>query len=377
MSLKIFQNNRIKFDRHEFAGSFGDMGTDFPLLIGIILASGIDVTSALVMFGLMQVLTGMIYGLPMPVQPLKAMAVLVITQKISGNILFGAGLAIGIIMLFLTATHLITWVARVVPKSVVRGIQFGLGLQLSTLALKDYLPSEGMSGYVLGASAFLLIIFLIGNKKYPAAPLVILLGIVYAFWAKIHTFPSVFGFQLPQFHAPHMADIMTGLVLLALPQLPLSICNSILATEQTAKDFFPEKSMTVQKIGFTYSFMNLLNPFFGGIPVCHGSGGLAGHHFFGARTGGSVILYGSYYLILGLFFSQGFNTIIQFFPKPILGIILVFEGMAMMRLIKDVDPKQLTITFVVGLSAVCLPYGYLVGLLVGTFLSYLGPKNHA
>jgi TonB family protein len=64
---------RVRFDRNELSGAFGDLGTDFPLVVGMVLAAGLDVTSVLVMFGLMQVLTGLAYGLPMPVQPLAAL----------------------------------------------------------------------------------------------------------------------------------------------------------------------------------------------------------------------------------------------------------------------------------------------------------------
>src|ERR1700740_1972672 len=128
---------RIRFDRNEFSGAFGDMGTDFPLIAGMILAAGLNPASVLTLFGAMQILTGLLYGMPMPAQPLKAMAVLVISQKASGAELFGAALAIGIVMLVLAATGLLTRAANVVPKAVVRGIQFGLGLQLASLALRD------------------------------------------------------------------------------------------------------------------------------------------------------------------------------------------------------------------------------------------------
>ena len=116
---------KTRFDRNELAGSFGDIGTDFPLVVSLILVAGLDPASVLVMFGVMQVFTGFIYGIPMPVQPLKAMTVIVLTQKLTGNILYAGGFAIGIIMLFLTVSHLLAWIGKIVPKSVVRGIQFG------------------------------------------------------------------------------------------------------------------------------------------------------------------------------------------------------------------------------------------------------------
>ena len=127
----------IRFDRNELAGAFGDIGTDLPLIVGMILASGLHSASVLVMFGVMQYFTALRYGMPIPVQPLKAVAVIVITQKIAPGVLYGGGLAIGIAMLLLTVTGGITWLARVVPKAVVRGLQLGLGIQLAMLALKD------------------------------------------------------------------------------------------------------------------------------------------------------------------------------------------------------------------------------------------------
>ena len=148
------EKGAIRFDRNELAGAFGDIGTDFPLLVGLVLAAKLDSASVLILFGAMQILTGLFYRMPMPVQPLKAMAALVISQKLAGNVLFGAGLAIGLVMLVLALTGLTEWLARVVPKTVVRGIQFGLGLQLATLALRDFVQADGRNGYLLAGAAY-------------------------------------------------------------------------------------------------------------------------------------------------------------------------------------------------------------------------------
>jgi hypothetical protein len=369
----------IRLDRNELAGAFGDIGTDLPLVVGLILAAGLDSASALIMFGAMQVLTGLVYGMPMAVQPLKAMAALVIAQKLSGNVLFGGGLAIGIIMLLLTVTGLITWLARVVPKTVVRGIQFGLGLQLAMLAIKDYVRADGTAGYVLAGVGFVITILLMGNRRFPAALFVIAVGVAYAFAVKVDA-GAVWrgaGFRLPQLHAFSWDNVLTGLVVLAIPQIPLSLGNSILATRQVAEDFFPERKLTIRRISFTYSLMNLINPWFGGVPTCHGSGGMAGHYTFGARTGGSVVIYGSLYLALGFFFSGSFAQIIEVFPKPILGVILAFEGLALLLLVRDVATvkRDLFIAVLVGLMCVGLPYGYAAGLVVGTALVYLWRRD--
>lgn len=365
----------IRFDRHELAGAFGDIGTDLPLLVGVILAGGLDSASALIMFGLMQLLTALRYRMPMPVQPLKAMAAIVIAQKVSGEVLLGAGLAIGVVMLLLTSTGLIDLLARVVPKVVVRGIQFGLGLQLASIALTNYVRTEGAQGYVLAGAGFCLILAFMGNRRVPAALLVIGLGVVYAcvFKVRVSTFAEGVGLRVPELHKPAWADVTKGFWLLALPQIPLSLGNSVLATRQVAEDLFPQRRLTVRSIAFTYSLMNIINPFFGGVPTCHGSGGMAGHYAFGARTGGSVILYGCLYLTLGLFFSGVFGDVVKIFPLPILGVLLLFEGLAMMLLVRDQTGSKvdLPLALLVGLMAFGLPNGYVVGLVVGTILAYL------
>jgi MFS superfamily sulfate permease-like transporter len=372
-------SSRVKFDRNEFSGAFGDLGTDFPLLVGMILAAQLDAASVLTLFGAMQWFSGLAYGIPLAVQPLKAVAVIVITQKISGGVLAGGGLAIGAVMFVLAATGLLGWLARAVPKSVVRGIQFGLGLQLASLALGDYVPAAGASGYALAGAAFAITVVLLGNRRVPPAPLVIALGIAYALAFRLSeaSFAGAFGFRPPSFSTPPWSEVVTGFFLLALPQIPLSLGNSILATRQVVADLFPEKPVSVRKIGFTYALMNFINPFFGGVPTCHGSGGIAGHHAFGARTGGSVVIYGAFYLLLGIFFSGGFATVIELFPKPVLGVILLFEALALMRLVRDMTAStgDFAVVLLTGLIAFGVTYGYVIALIVGWILAALVQRN--
>jgi len=364
----------IRFDRNEMAGAFGDIGTDLPLVVGMILAAGLHSPSVLVMFGLMQWLTAITYGMPMPVQPLKAVAVIVITQRVAPEVIYGGGLAIGIVMLLLTVTGGIVWLARVVPKPVVRGLQLGLGIQLALLALRDYVQADGVRGYALASVAFVVIVALFGNRKFPPALPVIALGVVHAmvFGLSGSDFAGAAGFTFPRVQTFGIDAVLTGFLVLALPQIPLSLGNSILATRQVAEDLFPERAIGVRKLSFTYAMMNVVNPFFGGVPTCHGSGGLVGHYTFGARTGGSIIIYGSIFLILGLFFAGGFEQVVRVFPLPMLGVLLFFEGVALMSMIRDQvgDRESLFIVVMTGLIANGLPYGYAVALVTGTLVYY-------
>jgi MFS superfamily sulfate permease-like transporter len=367
---------RISFNRNELAGAFGDIGTDLPLIVGIIQSTKMDPVGPLVGFGVAQLLTGLVYGIPMPVQPLKAMAVIVLAQKLPANVLWGGGLAIAIVMLILSASGILDWLCRLIPRSAIRGVQFGLGLQLASLALKDYIPREGPLGWLLAFVGAGIVILLIGNRRLPAALVVVALGLVWTVFQGKVPFSSIIQgieFRLPTLHTVSWEDLWTGFLLLSLPQLPLSMSNSLFATTAVANDLFPERRITVRKLGVTYSLMNFVQPLLGGIPTCHGCGGMAGHCFFGARTGGSVVIYGSIWLVVGLFFSKAFSDLVQVFPTSILGVILVFEAITLMRFIKDVAPnrEELFIALSGGLLAALVPYGYVWAILIGIALHHL------
>ncbi|GAB4215581.1 MAG: putative sulfate/molybdate transporter [Sandaracinaceae bacterium] len=366
--------SRLRFDRHELAGAFGDIGTDLPLLIALIAACDLDAASVCILFGLLQIATGVLYGIPMPVQPLKAMATIMLTERLTPGTLAGGGLVIGVVMLLLAAVGLLDWLARVVPKEVVRGIQLGLGITLATLALGQYAGAAGTSGYLLALVALAVLLALRGQRRVPAPLLVMGLGVAYAVVTELEpaSLAGAIGLRFPSFHAPTAEEVTRGALLLALPQLPLSLGNSVIATSQTTRDLFPERPVGVRTIGITYGLMNLVAPWFGGVPVCHGCGGLAGFHGFGARTGGAPVLYGLMYLLLGLFFAPGFVQIVRVFPMPVLGVVLLFEAIALMMLVRDIahERSALWVALAVAAAVVGLPYGYAVGLVAGTAISW-------
>lgn len=363
----------IRFDRNELAGMFGDLGTDLPLLVGMTLAAGLDSAGVLTLFGLFQVLTALRYRLPMPVQPLKATAALVIATQPEPGVIFGAGLSIGAVMLLLTITGALGWLAEFIPRCVVRGIQLGLGIQLASVALREFVGHDGAPGYALAAVLGLIALLLRGNRRWPAALFIVAGGLLYAAFRQPSELLAGFdlGFALPSLSVPTWSQIAVGFVTLALPQIPLSVGNSILATRQVVADLFPERQVGIRQIGLTYSLMNLIGPWFGAVPTCHGSGGMVGHYTFGARTGGSVVLYGLFFLLLGLFASDSFANLTFIFPLPALGVLLLFEAVGLMALCGDQAerPRDWQICLLTGALAFGLPYGFVVGLIVGTALA--------
>lgn len=372
---RIFSSDRLRFDRNELAGAFGDIGTSLPLLVGMILASGADGSRVLIVFGALQILSAIVYGIPMPVQPLKAVAAIVIAQRIAPPVIFGAGLSIGLIMLILTSTGLLEWLARIIPKAVVRGIQLGLGLKLGLVAIQQYIPATGVSGLLLAGISAVIIIVLYGNRRCPPALIIMVLGLGYAL---LHgTSPNV-SVPAPAassglFVLPNADAILTGFLVLALAQIPLSLGNSVLATRQIAHDLFPSRSISHRGIGLTYSLMNLIAPLFGGLPVCHGSGGMAGHHAFGARTGGSVFIYGLLFISFGVFAGSNTGGMIQAFPLPVLGVMLLVEGLVLVSLMKDMLRNRLNLSIAVfaGVMSAFVPYGFLAGMIGGTVVYHV------
>ncbi len=369
----------LRFDRQELAGAFGDLGTDLPLLVGVVMATGMDATAAFVTFGVLQILSGLAYRLPMPVQPLKAMAAIAIAGKLSPPLLAAGGLIVGVVMLLLANSGALAWIARVVPKAVVRGIQVGLGLQLAKLALTRFIPADGGRGWALAAVALAVVLWLRTNRRVPAALVVLLLGFAYAAvtWPPDAALP--FGFRLPMLPTrwPTGDEFLRASVLLALPQLALSLGNSVLATRQVVADLFPEREpLSVRRIGTTYALMNLVAAPLGGLPVCHGSGGIAGHYAFGARTGGSAVIYGTFLVAAGLLLVGSPAAFQRLFPGPVLGTLLLVEAVTVLLLVRDLFGQRLAFGLAIacGLTAAFVPYGYAWALIGGTAAWYVSQR---
>ena len=133
--------------------------------------------------------------------------------------------------------------------------------------------------------------------------------------AKIHV-----GFKLPEFTLPSLTwnDLVVGTLLFTLPQIPLTLGNAVIAIVAENNELFPDRKVTEKKIAISQGIMNLVSPLFGGIPMCHGAGGMAGHVRFGAKTGGALVILGCILILIALFFSDSVAIIFKIFPDPIL-----------------------------------------------------------
>lgn len=354
----------LRFNRGEWAGAFGDIGTDLPLLVAMLAATGLAAGPVFFSFGVALILSGWLYRLPMPVQPLKAMAVVVIAGQASGPQLQLAGLILGTLMLVLAASGALTWLVRVIPLCVVRGVQVGLALNLGWAALR-MAGRHGVAGWMVALVALGVLLWLRRSPRWPGGLLVIGAGLLWTLgtqvdWSVGSARPALTVLAFPELP---WSDWSMVLGLLVLPQLPLSLSNSLVATQRTVADLFPSRPVSARGLGFTFAGLNFLAPLLGGVPVCHGCGGLAGHYALGARTGGSVIIYGSVFLLGGALLGGALAEIARLFPFPLLGALLLLESGVLVSLARDqvASPTLFLVTAPVALCCVFLPYGYLIG----------------
>ncbi|PGH01544.1 hypothetical protein AJ79_07892 [Helicocarpus griseus UAMH5409] len=320
----------------EISGALGDLGTFLPLLTALTINSSISLPATLIFSGLYNILTGLYFGLPLPVQPMKAIAAVAIAKHFSPGQIGAAGIFVGAVILLFSVTGLLSWFARVIPTPVVKGIQVGAGLSLIMSAGGTLRSALGWTSPSWADNNVWVIAAVVGlslSAIYPRIPyglMVFILGIFFSFTllaTSKHNLPS-FGLWHPSISIPTGADWRTGILDAGLGQIPLTTLNSIVAVVYLASDLLPEVSTPSTKaIGLSVAGMNLVGCWFGAMPVCHGSGGLAAQFRFGARSGASIIILGAFKMAVGLFFGNTLVGLLGRFPKSLLGVMVIAAGL--------------------------------------------------
>lgn len=325
----------------EWAGAFGDIGTLIPFIVAYITIVGVDPLGLLFMFGISKIVSGLYYKTPIPIQPMKAIGAAAIAGGITPASLFGSGLTTGIFWMIIGLTGTIGVIAKLATKPVVRGIMLGLGMAFIVEGVHRMVSTPLLAGIALVVTFALL-----NNPKIPAMFALLILGVVAAFIMNPELFSELsnihFNLRLPEFSLQHMSwdDVLTGTMLFTLPQIPLTLGNGIVAIVAENNELFPDRPVTEKKISISTGIMNLIAPLFGGVPMCHGAGGMAGHVRFGARTGGSLVILGSIVIAMALFLSDSIAIIFKVFPTSILGVILFFAGTELALSIRDIGTKK-------------------------------------
>ena len=367
-----FRIKDFEFNLHELAGSMGDFGTLFPLAIGYFAINGLNPAGLLVMMGLANIITGIIYHLPMPIEPKKVLAVVAITEKWSPSLIYATGFGTGIIWLILGFTGLIQKIARYTPRSVVRGIQIALGIMLAIEGFKMV-----ATGWVLGIISILVVVFLRNNKYAPAAIVLMVLGIgIIGFRGELSRAIDI-GFTPPPITLFQPIEIWQGMVQAGFAQIALTAANAVIATSALISQYFPNRPVPEKKLALNMGIMNVVVPFFGGMPMCHGAGGLAGQYYFGARTGGTNIIEGIIEISMGLFLAGSIATLFTLFPTSIIGAMLLLVGVELTKFVRDIKKNEIFIMALTsGLSLLTnMAVGFIVAIIVYHVLRRWGSKN--
>ncbi|RZC90194.1 hypothetical protein C5167_044822 [Papaver somniferum] len=407
----------------ELGGSVGDLGTYIPIVLALSLVNHLDLGTTLIFTAFYNIVTGFLFGIPMPVQPMKSIAAVAISESqthLTIPQIMAAGISTASVLLILGATGLMSVFYKFIPLPVVRGVQLSQGLAFAFTAIK-YIrydqnfttgksglarPWLGLDGLVLSLSAILFIILVTGAggdddvnqnspipqseqpdssssngsrrrgdrrlrilKAIPAALIVFLFGLLLCFVRDPSIVKSLkFGPSKIGIVKITWEDWKIGFVRAAIPQIPLSVLNSVIAVCKLSTDLFPDREVTAASVSVSVGLMNLVGCWFGAMPCCHGAGGLAGQYRFGGRSGASVLFLGIGKLILGLVFGNSFVRILSEFPIGILGVMLLFSGIELAMASRDMKSKEesfvMLVCAAVSLTGSSAALGFGVGIVV-------------
>ncbi|MDM8542486.1 putative sulfate/molybdate transporter [Desulfococcaceae bacterium HSG9] len=386
-----------QFNRLELAGSLGDLGTLLPIAMGMILINGLDPLGLFFSIGVFYILTGVYFGITVPVQPMKVIGAYSIAASLSAAEIQASGILIALFLLVIGVTGAITLIGKYIPKEVVRGIQMSTGVllmvqgvrlmmgtsqfQLLQKAAEPYLTIQTLGpipiGIIIGVCGGLATLLLLENKKLPAGLCVILGGLAIGLLIGAHEgFDKMkIGIYLPTFlpfGLPTNADFTFALLALVIPQTPMTLGNAVIAYSDLSAEYYGSASrkVTYRSACISMALGNIISFLFGGMPLCHGAGGLAAHYRFGARSTGSNIIIGVIFLVMALLLGTSVIAIAYLIPMAILGILLIFAGSQLALTILDIwNRKQLFVAFM--MMGITLASNLAVAFMVGVLLAYI------
>jgi SulP family sulfate permease len=336
-----------KFNLNEISGAVGDLGTLLPLAFALIVFNGYSVAIIFLGFGVVYIVSGWFYKVPVSVQPLKAMTVIAIAHGFSPEFLAVTSFFYGILFIFLALSGFIQWLQKIFTPTLVRGVQFGIGLILAKKSVelvlnKGFLLYHSNYHPFLNIGLFSLVVIVLWavqfRKKFPIGLVLILLSVI------------VFGILGwgPQeevgdkvkwltFTVPNLSYLKDALILLMIPQLPLTLGNAVYAASDSCHTLWGKQAIRVNpsRLALSIGLSDTLIGLAGGFPICHGAGGMGAHAQFGARTGGATIILGSVLIVTALIPSV--RNFIFLIPVPLLAAMLLFDSYRMMVLVQKVQ----------------------------------------
>jgi sulfate permease, SulP family len=347
----------------EVTGAVADLGVLVPLAAALILVNGLDAGAVLLGAGILVVGSGLLFRVPFPVQPLKALAAVAVARGLSPDVIHAAGLEIGAFLLLLSVARVADLLARLFTRPVVRALQFGVGVLLVLAAIRLVAePSAVFRGnppspwpVLLAVAGFVVVSWAARRGLYAVALglLVVGVGLSMAF-----AHPSLAGPSLrwPPLSVPPASAFIPALVLLVIPQLPLTFGNAVVAVSDLAHEYLGPAARRVRpwRVCLSCGLGNVGSAMLGGMPMCHGAGGLTAHVRLGARTAGMNLVLGSIFVVLGLFFASDVPVILGLLPVWALAAFLVYAGVRHALLVSDLRGRSLWLALLGGAAGAAL-----------------------
>lgn len=341
----------------EAAGAVADLGVLVPLAAALILVNGLDAGAVLLCVGLLYIGAGLWFRVPFPVQPLKALTAIAVAEQLAPGVIRAAGLEMGALLLLISLGGFANVLAKVFTKPVIRALQLGIGILLAIAAYKlvakppDVFAGVPSTRWVafLAALTFLGVVFAARSRRYGTALAVLALGLAATVIAA-HPHLGAPAFHVPSLGVPEASAFGTAFWLLVIPQFPLTFGNAVVAVDDLAHEYFGEAARRVSpsRICVSDGVANVTAGFLGGMPMCHGSGGLTAHYRLGARTAGMNLLLGGTLAGLGLLFAAQVPVLLSVFPVWVLAGFLAYTAVRHGWLVFDLRGAPLAIAVVAG-----------------------------
>ncbi len=290
-------------------GAFADLGVLLPLLAALTLVNGVNLPVVLLTIGGIYILSGLFFRLPVPVQPLKVACALAIAQRMPARILTVAGCEMGLILFIFAGSGLADRLNRIFDKTLVRGMQLGVGLLLVERGVALAFENPGSS--ILAVSR------------------------VAQFW-------------------PAPTEWWLAFVSLVIPQIPVTLSNAVVGSADAARRYYRwmARRVTPKWLCLSMGAANMVMAFSGGIPVCHGSSGWTAHRRLGARSYFSTCLLGVLLIFLSLLLWNQSLHFLGKIPGSFLGSLLVYVGLRHALLIRDILGSRMDAFLALGIGGI-------------------------
>ncbi len=393
-------NKRIVFNRMEAAGSLGDLGTLLPIAIAMVVLNGMSPMGVFFSIGVYYILSGLYFGITVPVQPMKVIGAYAIATSMAPEQILASCLLMGGGLLIVGLTGAIDLIAKITPKPVIRGVQLSTGVLLMSGgirfmmgtskfqamqdAVEPHLAVQALGpvpiSLVIGGIGTVLTLLFLDNRRFPAGLMVVAGGLLagVALGGRINLGIEDIGLHFPALFPagfPDTVDFTFALFALVLPQLPMTLGNAVLAYTDLSREYFKDASKKVsnRKVCVSMALANFFSFCFGGMPMCHGAGGLAAHFRFGARTAGSNLMIGAVFAAMAILLGSRIIDVLNLLPMSILGVLLVFAGAQLALAVMDLNTRKeyFTATLILGITlASNLAAGFIAGMAAAHLLRW-------